>query len=135
MHAVTLQPVTSAGAAVGEPFGFSLRTSEVGRVIWVVIAAGGALLAVMILRRTEADRVRSFRTPLLWFVGPATIIGCVFLFFNLAGDAMLVFPIWGAVGLLIYFLYGYRHSHLGKGIVEVPEAEVSELEPDVPGTR
>ena len=62
VHEVTLQPVTSEGAAVGEPFGFSLRTSEVGRVIWVVIAAGGALLAVMILRRIVLRvRGRSWR--------------------------------------------------------------------------
>ncbi|ROR92907.1 hypothetical protein EDD33_3808 [Nocardioides aurantiacus] len=58
VHEVTMQPVTSDGAAVGEPFTFSLRTSEVGRVIWVVIAAGGVLLAVMIARRVVL-RLRS----------------------------------------------------------------------------
>ncbi len=62
VHEVTLHPVTSDGAQVGEPFEFSLRTSEVGRVIWVVIAAGGALLAVMIVRRIVLRlRNRSWR--------------------------------------------------------------------------
>lgn len=64
VHEVTLQPVTRQGAAVGEAFTFSLRTSEVGRVIWVVIAAAGALLAVMILRRVVLRvRRRSWRDP------------------------------------------------------------------------
>ncbi|KQT90914.1 hypothetical protein ASG49_14465 [Marmoricola sp. Leaf446] len=62
VHEVTMQPVTSDGAPVGEPFTFSLRTSEVGRVVWVVIAAGGALLAVMIVRRVVLRlRHRSWR--------------------------------------------------------------------------
>ncbi|MFS0737821.1 amino acid permease [Sphingomonas sp. 1P06PA] len=84
-------------------------------------------IAVMMLRKTEPNRPRKFRTPLLWLIGPATIAGCVFLFFNLPLDAMLVLPIWGAFGLLIYFVYGYRSSHLGRGIVEVPE-----LDPNMP---
>ena len=62
VHEVTLHPVTSEGVQVGEPFEFSLRTSEVGRFIWVVIAAGGALLAVMIARRIVLRlRSRSWR--------------------------------------------------------------------------
>ena len=37
-----------------------LRTSEVGRLIWYIIFAGGTLLAVMIVRRIVL-RVRSHR--------------------------------------------------------------------------
>ena len=89
-------------------------------------------IAVMILRRTEPNRPRSFRTPVLWLVGPATIVGCIFLFFNLATEAMLVFPIWGAVGLVIYYAYGYRASHLGQGRMEVHEDDADI--PPTPGT-
>lgn len=80
-------------------------------------------IAVLVLRKTEADRVRSFRTPAIWVIAPATIAGCVFLFFNLPTAAMLVLPVWGAVGMLIYFGYSRTHSHLGRGVVEVPEVE------------
>jgi APA family basic amino acid/polyamine antiporter len=45
----------------------------------------------------------------------------VFLFFNLPMEAMLVLPIWGAVGLVIYYAYSYRASHVGRGIVETNE--------------
>ena len=51
MHEVPLSPVTAEGEEVGTPLTFSLRTSQVGRLIWYIIIAGGVLLAVMILRR------------------------------------------------------------------------------------
>ena len=84
-------------------------------------------IAVMILRRTAAGQSRVFRTPALWLLGPLTIVGCVFLFFNLPLDAMLVLPIWGALGMVIYFAYSRGASHLGRGIVEVPEPEESPI--------
>jgi hypothetical protein len=51
LHEVTLTPVTTKGANAGTPLTFSMRTSQVGRLIWYIIFAGGALLAVMIVRR------------------------------------------------------------------------------------
>jgi APA family basic amino acid/polyamine antiporter len=90
-------------------------------------------IAVMMLRKTEPNRKRSFKTPMLWLVGPATIAGCIFLFFNLPFEAMLVLPVWGVFGLVIYYLYGYRQSHVGRGLVEVHESEIADLEPDTPG--
>jgi APA family basic amino acid/polyamine antiporter len=42
--------------------------------------------------------------------------------------AIAVLPVWGAVGLLIYFSYSRRRSHVGRGIIEVPE-----LAPEAPG--
>ena len=65
---------------------------------------------------------------MLWLVAPATIGGCLFLFFNLPMAAMLVLPIWGALGMVIYYGYSRSHSHLGRGVVEVPEDEA-----DAPG--
>ncbi len=71
-------------------------------------------IAVMLLRKTEPNRKRSFKTPALWLVGPATIVGCIFLFFNLPFGAMLVLPVWGAIGLVIYYGYSRSRSHLGR---------------------
>jgi hypothetical protein len=51
VHDVTLFPVTGGGEELGTPLTFSLRTSQVGRLIWYVIIGGGALLAVTIMRR------------------------------------------------------------------------------------
>ena len=32
---------------------------------------------------------------------------------------MLFLPVWGLIGMVIYFVYSRSHSHLGRGIVEV----------------
>lgn len=80
-------------------------------------------IAVMMLRRTEPNRERRFKTPALWLVGPLTIAGCIFLFVNLPFEAMLVLPAWGLVGVVIYYAYSYRHSHLGRGIVTVTDLD------------
>ncbi len=86
-------------------------------------------LSVMILRVTEKRRFRPFSVPALWLVGPAAILGCTTLFFFLPTHAKLVFPIWACIGLVFYFSYGYRHSHVGRGIPPSPGAEGFEREP------
>jgi basic amino acid/polyamine antiporter, APA family len=80
-------------------------------------------LVVMLLRRSDPSRHRAFRTPLLWLVGPATLLGCLFLFLNLPAAAMIVLPVWTAIGLVIYFLYSRGNSHVGRGLIEVPELD------------
>jgi APA family basic amino acid/polyamine antiporter len=80
-------------------------------------------IAVMLLRKRDPHRKRTFRVPALWLVGPLTIAGTLFLFLNLPTEAMLMLPIWTLIGLVIYFGYSRRNSHLGRGIVEVPEAD------------
>ncbi|MCM8729611.1 amino acid permease [Hephaestia sp. GCM10023244] len=88
-------------------------------------------IAVLILRKTQADRPRSFRTPFIWVIAPLTVAGCIFLFFNLPTAAMMVLPIWGVIGLFVYFAYGYRKSQLARGIVEV--VSMDDEEPLTPG--
>ncbi|HET8603666.1 MAG TPA: DUF6049 family protein [Marmoricola sp.] len=51
VHRITLVPVSTSGEPVGLPLVFSLRTSDVGRWIWLILGAGGALLVFAILRR------------------------------------------------------------------------------------
>lgn len=93
-------------------------------------------LSAMILRKTAPNVKRAFRAPGLFIIGPLTIFGCVFLFFNLPFEAMIVLPGWAAIGMVIYFLYGYRASHVGRGMIESHETEaVTEIEPHPPGTH
>ena len=96
-------------------------------------AFGMVAAALLILRKKDGDRPRPFRTPAAWIIAPLTIVGCFYLYISLPIKAVLVLPIWGAIGLLIYFGYGYRHSHMGKGVVEVHSLDDDALEPHVPG--
>jgi len=76
-------------------------------------------VSILVLRRTDPGRNRPFRTPAVWVVAPLAIAGCLYLFFSLPWQAMAVLPGWGAVGLLIYFLYSRSRSHVGRGIIDV----------------
>jgi APA family basic amino acid/polyamine antiporter len=62
-------------------------------------------IVVLVLRVRDPGRHRPFRAPALWLIAPGAIAGCVFLFVNLPFEAQLVLPIWGGIGLLVYFLY------------------------------
>ena len=86
-----------------------------------LFAFAAVSLGVMILRRKDPGRTRPFRTPALFVVAPLSIAGCLLLFVNLNMESKLLFVSWTVLGLVIYFLYGFRHSHVGRGIVEVPE--------------
>ena len=112
-----LTGIATAVAAAFLPVGQLADIANAGTLYAFMMVA----IAVMMLRKTAPNFPRAFRTPALILVGPATIAGCVFLFFNLPASAMLVLPIWGAIGLAIYYLYGYRKSHVGLGLVEVHE--------------
>jgi APA family basic amino acid/polyamine antiporter len=92
-------------------------------------------VSVLVLRRTDPTRHRPFRTPAVWLVAPLAIVGCIGLYAKLPLIAILVLPGWGVVGLLVYFLYSRKRSHVGRGVVDVPETEISDLEPGIPATE
>ena len=84
-----------------------------------LFAFAAVSLGVMILRLTDKSRHRPFRTPLLWVVAPLSIIGCIVLFMSLNVESTILFLVWSIIGLVFYFLYGYRKSHVGRGIIDV----------------
>jgi APA family basic amino acid/polyamine antiporter len=113
--AVTGIVVTIAAAIL--PVGKLADYSNSGTLFAFMMVA----ISVMVLRRRDPDRKRPFRTPAIWIVGPLAIIGCIGLYLSLPLIAILVLPIWGAIGLLVYFGYSRSRSHVGRGIVEVVE--------------
>jgi APA family basic amino acid/polyamine antiporter len=69
-------------------------------------------VAVVVLRRTQPDAPRTFRTP---FVPVTPLVGVGFSLWLLSRLPLIAwerFLIWMAIGLVIYFLYGRRHSRL-----------------------
>jgi APA family basic amino acid/polyamine antiporter len=77
-------------------------------------------IGVIVLRRTQPDLDRGFHVP---FVPVFPIIGillCIYLMLQLPGATWLRFVVWMVLGLVLYALYGRRHSRLRAG--QVPSA-------------
>ncbi len=87
-----------------------------------LFAFAAVSFAVLVLRRTDPDRKRPFRTPLVWVVAPLSIIGCAYLFWSLDPHSKMLFAIWAAIGIVVYFTYSRSRSHVGRGIDGVEEA-------------
>ena len=111
------------------------RTPHVTTVITGLVVAAGALVAdeneiydltnigtlfafaivcvgVLVLRYKEPDRPRPFRVPFVWGVALAGAGACIYTMKGLPTHAWERFGIWLAVGLALYFVYGYRNSNL-----------------------
>ncbi len=72
-------------------------------------------IAVPVLRRTQPDLRRPFRTPWVPLVPILGVATCVWLMLNLPVETWLRFVVWMAIGLVIYVAYGRRHSRLAPG--------------------
>ncbi|MFV4733729.1 amino acid permease C-terminal domain-containing protein, partial [Mycobacterium tuberculosis] len=81
-----------------------------------LFAFAAVSLGVMILRFTDKNRVRPFRTPLLFIVAPVSILGCLLLFFSLGIESKMVFVVWTLIGLALYFSYGFWRSNVRHGV-------------------
>jgi basic amino acid/polyamine antiporter, APA family len=69
-------------------------------------------IGVLVLRRTDPDRPRPFRVPAVWFVTLIGAAACIYVMIGLPIRAWERFAIWLAVGMALYFAYGYRKSKL-----------------------
>jgi APA family basic amino acid/polyamine antiporter len=69
-------------------------------------------IGVLVLRFTDPSRERPFRVPLLAAVSITGAVACAYVMYGLPAKAWERFAYWLVGGLLIYFLYGYRHSKL-----------------------
>ncbi len=88
-------------------------------------------VAVLVLRVKDPARKRSFRTPIVWVVAPAAIVGCIVLYAALDVTSKLVLVGWGGLGLIVYFTYSRSRSHVGLGLSEVHELDADFPKPPV----
>lgn len=72
-------------------------------------------VAVIVLRKTMPDFKRIFKTPGVPFTPLVSIICCVVLLCGLKLITWIGFLIWLAIGLVVYFVYGRKHSVLQNG--------------------
>lgn len=90
------------------PLDYIAKLSNVGSLVAFISVAIG----VMILRVTHKETYRGFKCPAVFIVAPLALISCTYLLVDLLKTALDMTLIWTVLGIIIYFIYGYRHSIL-----------------------
>jgi APA family basic amino acid/polyamine antiporter len=93
------------------PIGLLGELVSIGTLLAFVIVSAG----IIVLRYTNPNAPRPFRTPMVPLVPILGVLTCGYLMFGLPGDTWLRLIIWMVIGLVLYFSYGMRHSRLARG--------------------
>jgi APA family basic amino acid/polyamine antiporter len=88
------------------PIGLLGELVSIGTLLAFAIVSAG----VFVLRYTDPNIDRPFRTPIYWLVCPLAVLFCGYLMYGLPPDTWARLFIWMAIGFLIYFTYSRRHS-------------------------
>ena len=100
-----------AGAVVGIPAGlFDIGDAADLSNIGTLFAFALVSLGVIILRRRQPERHRSFKVPFVPLFPIISVILCVVLMTGLTVITWIRFFVWLAIGLAIYFGYSRRRS-------------------------
>jgi APA family basic amino acid/polyamine antiporter len=104
----------AAGFFVAIPAGiFDIGTladlSNIGTLFAFMLVS----LGVIVLRRSQPERPRKFRTPWVPVVPILSILSCLVLMASLPLETWARFVVWLIIGLVIYFSYSKRHSEFG----------------------
>ena len=73
-------------------------------------------IGILILRVKEPDRPRPFRVPAVWLVAPGGALACFFVMKGLPPVAWVRFGWWLVIGIVLYAVYGWKHSRLRRGL-------------------
>jgi len=69
-------------------------------------------IGILILRKRDPNRPRTFKTPLVPFVPILGVTSCLYLMLGLPWITWIRFGLWLVVGMVVYFSYGFRRSRL-----------------------
>lgn len=108
-HVIT----AATGAAVALIGGFVdlatlVNLVSIGALFAFVLVSAG----VVVLRHRRPDLPRSFRAPAVHVIAVCSVLLCSYLMLNLTGGTWVRFLAWMGLGLLVYLVYGRRHSRL-----------------------
>jgi APA family basic amino acid/polyamine antiporter len=100
--------IAAAGIAGFVPIGEAAELTNIGILLAFVIVSA----AVIVLRYRAPSLPRTFRLPGMPWVPLIGIGFSIWLVSQLSMVTWARFVIWFALGLIVYFGYGRRHSHL-----------------------
>jgi APA family basic amino acid/polyamine antiporter len=88
--------------------GVAAELTNIGTLFAFVLVAIG----IWVLRVKQPDSPRKFRTPAFKIVCSLCILICLGLMIALPYVTWIRFAMWMVLGVVVYFLFGYRHSKL-----------------------
>ncbi len=101
-----LTGVLVAIAAMFVDISAAAELTNIGTLAAFIIVCAG----VIVLRRTKAEQPRPFLCPMVPLVPMLGIISCSILMLSLPLITWIRFFVWMAIGITIYFMYGYKNA-------------------------
>jgi len=105
--------VATAFFAATLNIGVAGELCSIGTLLAFVIVSVG----VLFLRVRHPEMKASFRTPMVWLVGPLGALSSLYLMISLPWPTWERLILWFAIGMVIYFGYGVYHSKLGPEVI------------------
>ena len=107
-HATHLTGVAGAIMAALIPIGEAADMTNIGTLFAFVLVCIG----IMVLRYTKPNHPRPFRMPFMPVVPILGVLACLGLMYFLPWMTWIRFFVWTIIGILVYAMYGMRHSKL-----------------------
>lgn len=92
------------------PLDLLAEMTSIGTLVAFLVVSVG----VIILRRRNPDLTRGFSVPFYPITPILSVLGCLWIIWNLDLLTIGVFLVWAAVVIAFYFAYGRQHSVLGQ---------------------
>ncbi|XP_012683159.1 high affinity cationic amino acid transporter 1 isoform X2 [Clupea harengus] len=113
---------------------FSILAVQGGAAWWNIVALSVLFMVclglVFIISRQPQSRTKlSFKVPLLPFLPVVSMFVNVYLMMQLDKGTWVRFAIWMAIGFVIYFGYGIRHSAEAGLSRKIPDEELRDYKP------
>lgn len=114
-------PTVVTGVLVGVAsmlcdIGQAAELTNIGTLAAFIIVCAG----VTILRKTDSERHRPFKCPLVPMVPILGMVSCFILMLSLPTITWIRFVVWMAIGFAIYAMYGYRHGASTEPVKTIP---------------
>jgi APA family basic amino acid/polyamine antiporter len=106
--------ITGIAVSIASLIGDAAETYDLTN-IGTLFAFALVSIGVLVLRYKDPLRPRPFRVPFVWPVSLGSAAACLFVMKGLPKQAWTRFGLWLLIGLVIYLVYGYRHSRIRDG--------------------